>query len=68
MSRTDLIATRKFHFAELEQASLDYVGFCLACGGARDNCEPDARKYECPNCGAHEVYGAEELVIMGRVA
>ena len=27
--------------------------------------EPDARRYECETCGAREVYGAEELLMMG---
>jgi hypothetical protein len=43
------------------------IGFCLACGEEADECEPDAEKYLCDNCGAKEVYGAEEIVMMGRV-
>jgi len=42
----------------------DYVGFCLACGAEAYNVEPDARRYECEDCGAHKVYGAEELLLM----
>ena len=42
-------------------------GFCLACGAEPDGVEPDARKYECPSCGAAKVYGAEELALMGLV-
>ena len=42
----------------------DYTGFCLACGEEQGECEPDARKYECENCGARKVYGAEECLIM----
>ena len=45
----------------------DYPGFCLACGSDHDNVEPDARKYHCTDCGAHNVYGIEELVLMGLV-
>ena len=45
----------------------DYAGFCLACGVMQECCEPDARKYRCDNCGKSEVYGAEELLLMGRV-
>lgn len=40
-------------------------GFCLACGDDADGVEPDARKYQCHACGAHKVYGAEELILMG---
>lgn len=42
----------------------DSVGFCLACGDEAYGVEPDARCYECEGCGAPEVYGAEELLIM----
>jgi len=41
------------------------AGFCLACGDDCDGVEPDARKYRCEGCGAHKVYGAEELMLMG---
>lgn len=43
------------------------TGFCLACGAENDGCEPDARKYTCQECELPHVYGAEELVITGRV-
>ena len=39
-------------------------GFCLECGHKQGGCEPDAREYECEKCGAHKVYGAEEILIM----
>jgi hypothetical protein len=42
----------------------DNLGFCLACGAEADGCEPDARKYECESCGEHQVYGAEEVLMM----
>jgi hypothetical protein len=31
------------------------------------NCEPDARNYKCEACGERRVFGAAELVFMGRV-
>lgn len=43
------------------------TGFCLACGADQEGCEPDAREYRCESCGAREVYGAEELLVMGEV-
>jgi predicted RNA-binding Zn-ribbon protein involved in translation (DUF1610 family) len=43
---------------------LDDPGFCLACGADADGVEPDARKYKCEACGAREVYGAEECLMM----
>lgn len=45
----------------------DNIGFCLACGEEQEGCEPDARKYECETCGAHKVYGAQEILLMGGV-
>ena len=43
------------------------TGLCIDCGGERDSCEPDARQYPCPTCGACLVYGAEELLTMERI-
>jgi hypothetical protein len=44
--------------------SLDNPGFCIDCGHEAEGCEPDARKYQCESCGEHQVYGAEELLLM----
>ena len=44
---------------------LDNPGFCLACGEEAGGCEPDARCYECEYCDAKQVYGAEEILMMG---
>jgi len=43
----------------------DYVGFCRNCGQEANGVEPDARNYVCEECGETEVFGAEELLIMG---
>jgi predicted RNA-binding Zn-ribbon protein involved in translation (DUF1610 family) len=43
----------------------DYIGFCLSCGEEASGCEPDARNYVCESCGEEQVFGAEELLIMG---
>jgi hypothetical protein len=61
------IIAKRFPLEDLEQASANYWGFCLACGAMRECCEPDARKYKCDECEMHYVYGAEELMLMGRV-
>jgi len=37
-------------------------GVCILCGEERDGCEPDARGYECYNCGEKAVFGAEEML------
>lgn len=59
---------RSFTLAEIQEASHNQEGFCIECGALRDCCEPDAREYECEECGRHAVYGAEEIAIMGLVA
>tara|TARA_R110000824_G_scaffold95476_1_gene229602 strand:- start:74 stop:253 length:180 start_codon:yes stop_codon:yes gene_type:complete len=51
--------------AENSMFGMDNIGFCIACGAEHYGCEPDARKYECEECGDYQVYGAQELVIMG---
>lgn len=43
----------------------DNTGFCLACGEQAYYVEPDARRYQCEDCGERQVYGASELLIMG---
>lgn len=43
------------------------TGLCRACGAHRECTEPDARKYKCEECDKLEVYGLEELVIMGEL-
>ena len=61
---------KKITLARVERAvkasmfGLDNPGFCLACGADAEGVEPDARKYECDSCGAFEVYGAEEVLLM----
>lgn len=61
-------STTRFNLEDIEAAMRDMTGFCIECGAARDCCEPDARRYECEICGARAVYGAEELILMGRVS
>ena len=39
-------------------------GFCIECGAERGECEPDAEKYECWECGEHQVYGAEQFLLL----
>ena len=61
------MSNRTFQLEEIESAMDDYVGFCISCGYEQSCCEPDARKYTCEDCGEKQVYGAEELIIMGLV-
>ena len=49
----------------LELAEADNnLGICLACGEVAEGVEPDARKYRCESCGEHQVYGAEEALLL----
>ena len=41
----------------------DNVGLCLSCGTEHYNIEPDARKYECEECGEKQVFGVEQILI-----
>ena len=46
----------------------DYDGVCLACGEwSCGGVEPDAEAYECESCGAFEVVGAEQAMVMGEI-
>jgi hypothetical protein len=56
-----------FTLEQIQSADEDQAGFCLACGNEQYGCEPDARRYRCEACGEKQVYGASELVFMGRV-
>ena len=58
---------KTFTLEEIQEADDNQQGFCLACGALRDCCEPDAHKYECEECGKRQVYGAQEIALMGLV-
>lgn len=60
---------RKFELSEESYVAMneDSGGFCRACGDEAYGVEPDARAYECESCGESEVYGVEELLVMGEV-
>jgi len=49
---------------EWKLAVAEMFGYCIECGAERECCEPDAREYECEECGSRSVYGAEELLLM----
>lgn len=42
-------------------------GICLSCENQQSGCEPDVRNYQCEECGANQVFGAEELLVMGKI-
>ena len=51
--------------AEESEFGMEAIGFCLGCGAENYGVEPDARGYECEECGESAVFGAPELVLMG---
>lgn len=56
-----------FKLEEIEEARERMEGICINCGEHKDCCEPDARNYQCEYCLEDQVFGAEELLIMGLV-
>ena len=60
----DYIEMTEDEFVDLDNS---YIGICLNCGERAWGVEPDARNYTCESCDAAEVYGAAELLIMGRI-
>lgn len=49
--------------AQSEMCGTENPGFCIACGAEHYECEPDAREYECDECGERKVFGAAELLM-----
>lgn len=54
---------RVLEAAEAEMFGTENPGFCLACGADHSACEPDARNYECEECGEWMVFGAAEVAL-----
>lgn len=49
---------------EYEEALDQYMGWCTACQAlTRENTEPDAEGYDCPECGQDTVMGVEEALV-----
>lgn len=42
-------------------------GFCICCEAEASGVEPDARNYHCEECRANQVFGIEELLVMGKI-
>jgi hypothetical protein len=53
--------------ADFKNRDDQYVGLCLKCGHERSCCEPDAREYDCEECDENQVYGMQELLVMGKI-
>ena len=53
---------------EYTERSENNEGICLACLEEVYGVEPDARNYTCEACGKNEVFGLDELLLMGEIA
>ncbi len=51
----------------LNGMGLEDIGYCTVCGDERCNTEPDAENYPCEGCGRNTVFGAQQLLLMGRI-
>jgi hypothetical protein len=52
-----------FTLDEIQEADTDCGGFCVSCGEAAYNVEPDARHYECEACEMNTVFGAQQIIL-----
>jgi hypothetical protein len=50
-----------------EEMKEENGGCCLGCGEDAYGVEPDARNYECEECGDNRVFGCDELLMMGLI-
>ena len=60
---TSITLERVIAAVEAQYGGTDNPGFCRACGADHDACEPDAENYECHECGARGVDGAENILM-----
>ena len=58
---------KRITLEQYQEADEMLLGFCALCGAERGGCEPDARKYECEQCGKNTVYGAQMFLEAGLV-
>jgi Zn finger protein HypA/HybF involved in hydrogenase expression len=50
---------------EYRNASENYEGWCTKCNSfTRDQTEPDAEGYDCPECEENTVVGADNALVM----
>lgn len=62
-SKVRLISMSEAEYLELQ----DDGGICLGCDHTQSPVEPDARRVTCESCGEPFVYGAPQLLLMGRI-
>jgi len=65
--RGDVIVAFVMTNDEFRRLRESYDGICVKCGDVSEDVEPDARDYECPDCGSESVCGIEALLIDGLI-
>lgn len=54
--------------ADYADAVENYMGWCTSCKEfTRENTEPDAEGYDCPQCEQNTVIGAEDALVHGHI-
>ena len=64
MSQKEVIQVTEDEYHELRD---EYGGICLSCHNRQYGVEPDAHGYCCEDCGEEQVFGVEELLVMGQL-
>jgi predicted RNA-binding Zn-ribbon protein involved in translation (DUF1610 family) len=58
----------KVSYEDFLRADSDYIGWCTTCKDfTREETEPDAECYDCPECGEDTVMGTENALMTGEV-
>lgn len=57
----------KLTLEEVQDLQNDYCGICRNCQEIADCVEPDASNYFCDSCEKKEVFGIDNLLLMGDI-
>lgn len=64
----DCVRTVVVSASQYQEAARDYLGWCTLCEDfTRETTEPDAERYDCPECRGNTVMGAELALISGQI-
>jgi hypothetical protein len=53
----------KILMEETHECIVNNYGICINCGAIGQFAEPDAREYECEECGENAVFGCEQAIL-----
>jgi predicted RNA-binding Zn-ribbon protein involved in translation (DUF1610 family) len=59
----------KMKASEYVELTNEFAGYCTACDDVTEHggVEPDAERYECPDCGKRTLMGIEQAMLLGRI-